>query len=211
MTVPVTSTIIRAINRREAEITFGVFPSVAARAEQPLPSYVSQYPASRVSSACSCLDIPTGTATVLSTATVLVSQTVSVTTTSTETILSTATTLVRPLTIPEYTYANAKPQVSVATVTAGSCTQGYDTSGNGVGNTVISVNSPDKNDCCAQCQARVNCVANAFIQVDFCQLLLRGSSVGAVEVTDQCPLGTNDYPFVNPSPNGRVFAGPCGF
>lgn len=49
-------------------MVFGLAPAIVERDVAPLPTYVSQYPASRVSSACSCLTIPLAVQSVTSTA-----------------------------------------------------------------------------------------------------------------------------------------------
>ena len=58
--------VLRALRSKSAEATSFCSTYTLPPPNQPLPTYVSQYPASRVSSACSCL--PT-TATTLSTST----------------------------------------------------------------------------------------------------------------------------------------------
>lgn len=92
-------------------------PYKRAVASTPLPSYVSQYPASRVSSACSCLSLGTAISTVTSTvsaptftSTVSVTSTVTdeeTTTTVTTSVVSVTTTTTVPL--------------AVTTTTCGSC------------------------------------------------------------------------------------------
>ena len=62
------STATLVVNKREVEedIVFGLpvgDENLARRDGPALPSYVSQYPPERVSSACSCMTIPTLTAT----------------------------------------------------------------------------------------------------------------------------------------------------
>ncbi|PWW80369.1 hypothetical protein C7212DRAFT_342065 [Tuber magnatum] len=82
-TITTTSTATLVINKRQAEediVVFGLANGggLVERRNDPapaLPSYVSQYPPERVSSACSCMTIPTLTATA----------TVPVTATATET------------------------------------------------------------------------------------------------------------------------------
>ncbi|KAG0639510.1 hypothetical protein HOY80DRAFT_1044905 [Tuber brumale] len=82
-----TSTVTLVVGKRQAEedLVFGLPISAdrLARRDGPaptLPSYVSQYPPERVSSACSCMTIPTFTATA----------TIPVTATATETKYSTS-------------------------------------------------------------------------------------------------------------------------
>ncbi|PUU73644.1 hypothetical protein B9Z19DRAFT_1068808 [Tuber borchii] len=84
-TITTTATATLVVNKREAEedIVFGlpVGDESLARRDGPapaLPSYVSQYPPERVSSACSCMTIPTltATATIPVTATATQTQTV---------------------------------------------------------------------------------------------------------------------------------------
>ncbi|PMD12375.1 hypothetical protein NA56DRAFT_756665 [Hyaloscypha hepaticicola] len=174
------------------DVVFGQFATVAAR-DAPLPTYVSQYPASRVSSACSCLSVTPSTRTISTTITSTASTTLSVTSTETDTVTTTTTSY-----------------DTVATVTVNNlCSVGYNAAGNGEGNVVVRVTATSAADCCAQCQIGTNCVANAYVG-GICQLLTRSTTAGSLQITNQCPLGTTMYSFGNPAVNGIVFAGPCG-
>jgi hypothetical protein len=81
--------------------------------------------------------------------------------------------------------------------------------GNGTGNIIVFEGGSDARACCESCQVETNCVASACVPGNGCEHLVKNMQLQGAPVSNQCPLGIEDY---DPMPPGNipVFIGPCG-
>lgn len=155
-----------------------------------LPTYVSQYPASRISSACSCLSILPSTTTTSTTATSMTTATASVTSTETDTVTTTTTSY----------------DVVATEIANNICGVSY--SSYSLSTSYYSIHSQATStlDCCQQCQNKSDCLVNHF-DGGICELVINTNS--SPNMILSCPSGTMTTYFGRAVSGGTVFAGPC--
>ncbi|KAK4182128.1 hypothetical protein QBC35DRAFT_196525 [Podospora australis] len=170
-------------------------------------------PAWKLSKACSCLD-PQPTTVTLDATTISAGETVTVTEPATSTIVIPETTTSTESSTTVVTEATTVTETSTATATVqpavpNRCSVGYNASGNGQGNRVVSVRAEAGGpSCCEICGTTPNCVAIAGTGLS-CQLLVKQTQLAGAPTNELCPLGIETYNFGAPVASGAVFKGPC--
>ncbi|KAK1752605.1 hypothetical protein QBC47DRAFT_61335 [Echria macrotheca] len=163
----------------------------------------------KVSSICSCLGIKAQTTTTTATDTESTTTTTPTTTSTTTTQTSTSTTVETDVSTTTETTSTTTTTGVVATTTAivDYCDLTYNGGGVPPGDTVIRPPGDlSGRDCCVLCWNTANCVAAAN-GLGYCQLLIRTSTLDGAPTSDQCPLGIENYTYLDGP--GTLYRGPC--
>jgi hypothetical protein len=192
------------------------------RGPDDIPAALRIFAKDVLSSACSCLSIPTSTVLTTSTSTVVV-QTIASTSALATSTLSAATVVIITTSVPIAAVTTITPTVTTtttntayATTTVVPCTNivGYNCGNfNGVNffGKIVDLNS--LTDCCNACFFDTPNCASFSYDTDFCALTLKTNTLGPV--TPQCPLGNAaaDGSHLGcmevPYQNGDNAVGPC--
>ncbi|KAK0743916.1 hypothetical protein B0T18DRAFT_416147 [Schizothecium vesticola] len=170
---------------------------------------LTRRPAVKLSSVCSCLGITAATTTTTDTLTTSTTTTedTTVSTTTTETSTTTQIEISVSTTTTETTTTITSGTVATETAIVDYCDLTYNGGGVTPGNNVIRPPGDlDGRQCCVLCWNTLNCVASA-IGLGYCQLLVKTSPLEGAPTNLQCPLGIENYTYVEGP--GTLYRGPC--